>query len=285
MGWIGRLGAGAILLGFAVAGHAAQIRDAYFRTSDGIQLSYRESGAGPKTLIFIPGWLMPAEIFDAQLQALGESYHVYALSPRSQGRSDLYVGRHSAALRARDIEEFVVHVNAPDSVLVGWSLGVMEALDYVHRYRPAGLRALVLIDNSIGAGRPPRPRAHAQGGIETPEMRTAHLTDFVKGMFRTPQAPEFIDIILQSVLRPPASVAQELLAKPYPREYYKDVIYQENIPVWYAVTPRFREQGEELMAHLDKARMTVYPTAGHALFVDAAPQFNADLRHFLEQVY
>ena len=171
MDWIRQILASALLLGFAVVGQAAQIRDEYFRTSDGIQLHYRESGAGPKTLIFIPGWLMPAEIFDAQLRALGESYHVYAFSPRSQGRSDLYVGRHTAALRARDINEFVVHVNAPDSVLVGWSLGVMEALDYVHRYRPVGLRGLVLIDNSIGAGRPPRPHPQAAGAAETPETR------------------------------------------------------------------------------------------------------------------
>jgi len=287
MDWIGRIFAGVVLLGCAAAAQAAEIRDGYFRTSDGIQLHYRESGTGPKTLIFIPGWLMPAEIFDAQLRALGDSLHVYALSPRSQGRSDLYVGRHTAALRARDIHEFVVHANVPDPVLVGWSLGVMEALDYVHRYRPASLRALVLIDNSIGAGRPPRPRPHPQGrgDVETPEMRVAHLTEFVKSMFKTPQAPEFIDIILQSALRPPRSVAQELLAKPYPREYYKDVIYQENIPVWYAITPRFREQGDELMAHLGKARVTVYPNAGHALFVDAAPQFNADLQRFLETVY
>ncbi len=270
----------------AVASQALEIQDGYFRTSDGVRLHYRQAGSGPKTLVFIPGWLMPADIFDAQLAQFGADYRVVALSPRSQGGSDLYGGHHSAELRARDIEEFVGHLETPDFVLVGWSLGVMEGLDYVHRYHPGGLRAMVLIDNSIGEASPPvvAPRK-APMKPPTPAQRIQNLKDFVRGMFRTPQPPAFLAQIDRSVLRPSPQVAQELLAKPYPREYYKNSIYQENVPVWYAITPRFREQGAALMAHLASARMTVYPAAGHALFVDAAVQFNTDLRHFLEDVY
>ncbi|MEI8298714.1 MAG: hypothetical protein WCH32_11885 [Pseudomonadota bacterium] len=55
--------------------------------------------------------------------------------------------------------------------------------------------------------------------------------------------------------------------------------------MWYAITPRFKEQGSALLTHLPSARMTVYPAAGHALFVDAAAQFDADLLRFLEAVY
>ena len=289
MRWLRRFARALVMLSYAVTAQAADIHDGYFRTSDGIRLHYREAGSGSKTLVFIPGWLMPAEIFDGQLRELGDHYRVYALSPRSQGGSDLYVGRHTPTVRSRDIHEFFAHIAASDCVLVGWSLGVMEGLDYVQRYRPQGLKAMVLIDNSIGAGQPPtaaprRPARHAARAA-TPEQRIEHLKAFVRGMFKTPQSDDFIDIINRSVLRPPASVGHELLAKPYPRKYYKDVIYQENIPVWYAITPRFHAQGEELMASLPSARVTEYPHAGHALFVDAAPQFNADLRGFLEAVY
>ncbi len=263
-----------------------EIRDGYFRTSDGIRLHYRQAGSGPKTLVFIPGWLMPAEIFDTQLAQLSSHYRVVALSPRSQGGSDLYAGRHSPELRARDIDEFVASLDAPDFVLVGWSLGVMEGLDYVHRYHPGGLRAMVLIDNSIGEATPPAVAAHKRASKPmTSSMRIQHLKDFVRGMFRTVQAPAFLERIDRSVQRPPAAVGEELLAKPYPREYYKNSIYQENVPVWYAITPRFKEQGSALLTHLPSARMTVYPAAGHALFVDAAAQFDADLLRFLEAVY
>ncbi len=265
---------------------AAGVEDRFFRTSDGVRLHYRQAGTGARTLVFVPGWLMPADIFDRQLTALGDDFAVYSLSPRSQGRSDLYAGPHTAELRARDIDEFVRQVAPGDFTLVGWSLGVMEALDYVQRFHPPHLRALVLIDNSIGAGTPPRPSNRPKSAhVQTEAEREAYLKNFINGMFKTRQSDEFIELIQQSALRPSAEVARQLLAKPYPREYYKNVIYQANLPTWYAITPRFREQGDELRAHLPQARVTVYPQAGHALFADLPDEFNADLRQFLGTVY
>ncbi len=278
------MGVAALLL-VGAAACADEIQDGYFHTSDGVRLHYREAGTTGRTLVFIPGWLMPAEIFDGQLRALSSHYHVFALSPRSQGQSAAYAGRHTPELRARDISEFVEHVAPGDFVLVGWSLGVMEGLDYVHRFHPHGLKAMVLIDNSIGEAQPPRAAPAKRRATETAAERVERLRAFVRSMFHTPQPPEFIDLIDQSVLRVPNDIAQELLAKPYPREYYKTVIYKEGVPVLYAITPRLREQGAALVAHLPGARVTVYPSAGHALFVDAAAEFNADLERFLEDVH
>jgi microsomal epoxide hydrolase len=272
------------LLLLAVAARADEIQDGYFHTTDGVRLHYREAGSAGRTLLFIPGWLMPAEIFDGQLRALSMHYHVFALSPRSQGRSDAYPGLHTPDLRARDIKEFVEQVAPGEFVLVGWSLGVMEGLDYVARFRPGGLKAMVLIDNSIGEAQPPRAQPSKRPATETSAERVQRLRAFVRSMFHTPQPTEFIDLIDRSVLRVPNDIAQELLAKPYPREYYKNVIYKEGVPVLYAITPRFRDQGAALAAHLPVARVAVYPTAGHALFVDAAADFNADLERFLEDV-
>jgi microsomal epoxide hydrolase len=279
--WAGLL----VLLLAAVTARAEEIRDGYFHTSDGIRLHYREAGHGDKVIVLVPGWLMPAEIFDGQLRGLGDDYHVYALSPRSQGQSDAYSGRHTPERRARDIKEFIDHLGPGGFVLGGWSLGVMEALDYVERFRPPGLRALVLVDNSIGEATPPRPGLTPRRGVESVAARAERLRAFVRGMFHTPQPPEFLELIDRSVLRVPSDIAQELLAKPYAREYYKNVIYRERVPVLYAITPRLRDQGAALAAHLPGARVTVYPAAGHALFVDAAAEFNADLGRFLAGVY
>ncbi len=273
-----------ILLLLAMGAGAEEIRDGYFHTSDGVRLHYREAGSGARTLVFIPGWLMPAEVFDGQLRSLAPRYHVLALSPRSQGQSDAYPGRHTPQRRALDIQEFVESLATPDFVLVGWSLGVMEGLDYVERYRPQALKALVLIDNSIGEAQPPRVSAAKRRGTETNAERAERLRGFVRGLFHTPQPTEFIELIDRSVLRVPKDIADELLAKPYPREYYKNAIYRQGVPVFYAITPRFRDQGAALLTHLSSARVSLYPSAGHAIFVDAAAEFDADLEHFLAGV-
>ena len=54
-----------------------------------MRLHYLE--AGPRlghTIVFVPGWTMPAWIWAPQIQAFGQQYHVMAFDPRGQGDSD-----------------------------------------------------------------------------------------------------------------------------------------------------------------------------------------------------
>lgn len=259
---------------------AASIRDGEVITSDGVRLHYREAGQGAITVFFVPGWLMPAEIFDAQLEGLSTDYRAVSFSPRSQGRSQAYKGLHTAEIRARDISEVIAATVEGPFVLAGWSLGVMEGLDYVSRFRPKNLVGLVLIDNSIGEASPPKSTRKRNNAATTSEYNE-RMRAFVRSMFRTPQPESFLAMIDRSTQQVPTDIADELLAKPYPREYYKEVIYRESLPVLYAITPRFREQGAALTARLPVAKVSIYEEAGHALFVDSAARFNSELAEFV----
>ena len=64
-----------------------QIESGHFKTSDGVQLHYLEAGSGP-TLVFVPGWTMPAEIWDPQIRHFAATHRVVALDPRGHGRSE-----------------------------------------------------------------------------------------------------------------------------------------------------------------------------------------------------
>ena len=117
----------------------------FFKSSDGVAIHYIEAGSGEMTLVFIPGWLMPARIFDKQLADLSRDYRVIMLAPRGQVFSKTSPQKLDAIARARDIDELLRHARVRDHVLVGWSLGVMEVLDYSTRYVHQDLRGLVLI--------------------------------------------------------------------------------------------------------------------------------------------
>lgn len=54
-------------------------------TSDSVELHYLEAGSGP-TLVFVPGWTMPAWIWKPQLEHFSTDHRVVALDPRGQGR-------------------------------------------------------------------------------------------------------------------------------------------------------------------------------------------------------
>jgi microsomal epoxide hydrolase len=275
-GWLG-------FWGVIPSAQATDVQSHYFYTSDGARLHYLEAGQGSMTLIFIPGWLMPASIFNQQITALSKNYRVAVLDPRSQGQSDVWHGSHSAERRARDIAEWLQKIKPERFVLIGWSLGVMEGLDYVSRFRPPGLNGLVLIDNSIGEGQPPPTPSHVIKPT-APVDRTVYLHQFVRSMFKSHPSEDLLKEIDDSTLKVSAKVAAQLLAKPYSREYYRQAILDSNVPVLYAITPHLEYQGVALQNDYPKAQIRVYANAGHALFFDESDRFNEDVQHFVAQL-
>ena len=258
------------------------LKEKSFVTSDRVRLTYVTGGSGDIDLIFIPGWLMPAEIFQPQLEYFSKKYRVHSLNPRSQGTSDIYRGPRLAELRARDIKEFIAHLKSQRFVLLGWSLGVMESLDYLTRYGQEGMTALVLIDNSIGEGDPPKARGSARSKM-TQAQFTKYIKEFARAIFKTTPEADFIAVVEKSGLRlaKNPSDAFDVLTKPYERQYYRDAVYATNRPIWYAITPRYIEQSQLFIDKHPQGQTKIYNDAGHALFVDAADEFNRDLEAFL----
>lgn len=257
--------------------HGQQIQSRFFTTSDGTRMHYLEAGTGTKTLAFIPGWLMPAVIFDKQIKDLSKTYRVLVLDPRSQGQSAVARGSHAPERRIKDIQEWLDAAKVSDFVLIGWSLGVLESLDFLTRHPAPGLKGLVLIDNSIGVGKP--PGGGSPKFVETMRddvKREAYLRKFAAGLYRTRPPAEISQAVVDSALRAPPEAAIQLLQQPYPRTYWRDAVLRQSVPVLYAVTPKFREQARILKDTGDPALVSidVYEKAGHALFVDEPLRFN-----------
>lgn len=253
-----------------------------FKTSDGVSLNYMQAGHASRSIVFVPGWLMPAEIFKHQLNELSQDYRVIVLDPRGQGRSQAKVKDMSAQRRAKDIKELIQHLKLKDYVLAGWSLGVMEILETVERHPLPGLRGLVLIDNSIGMG-PAKAATAWKKPMKAAEFQS-YVERFATAIFKQAPTDGLVEVIVQSATRLPPKTAWQLLDKPHDRSYYKNVILSTSMPVWYAITPRYSPQADELLATRVDASMTLFPEAGHALFVDSAPDFNAQMRQFMQSL-
>jgi len=54
------------LLILTVLNSSAQTKSNFFKTSDGVRIHYLEAGSG-KAIVFIPGWTMPAWIWEKQI--------------------------------------------------------------------------------------------------------------------------------------------------------------------------------------------------------------------------
>lgn len=277
--------AAAVLAVLALVGvHPAAAQDAvqsrYFLTSDGVRLHYLEAGpATGHTIVFIPGWTMPAWIWQPQIRAFAPHYHVVAFDPRGQGDSAAPSWGYEPARRSQDIAELVSGLAPVPVLLVGWSLGVLDTLAYVRAHGDLMVAGLVLVDNSVGEDPAPPPRLHHPRPV-MPHAIAMHR--FVAGMFLHKPSESYLDRLTEATLHTPEAASRALLAYPVPRTYWRDAIYSTEKPVLYVVRPGWlAEQATNLAHNRPGTQIAVFPGAGHALFVDDAARFNALLAGFI----
>lgn len=251
-----------------------------FITSDGVRLHYISEGRG-ETLLFIPGWSMPAEIWRDQIDYFSRRYRVVALDPRSQGDSQVAMSGHAMQRRAEDLNDLIEHLRLRRVVLIGWSLGVMEALMFVNTHGDSKVTALVFVDNSVGES--PGQKGGDEIRYEPPRNRQREMATFVGSMFKTARSPEYLEWLTYQAMRTPPEVGARLLSIPYPRTYWRSAVYNTRRPLLYAVTPSLQAQADTLRRKRKDTYIEVFAGAGHALFVDEPEHFNLSVAAFLEK--
>ncbi len=271
----------AALAAILVAMPAAALDSRFFTTSDGVRLHVLEGGPPPAPVIaFIPGWSMPADIWRLQLEALGARYRVAALDPRGQGRSAVPQSGYTLERRAADVREFLALY--PRAVLVGWSLGALESLEYVRANGTAGIAGLVVVDSSVGE--PPAPPAGVFRESLRGNRRRA-LNEFVNAIFKTPRSEAELAALVAGALRMRLEDSLALLSYPVPREHWRAAAHGVKAPLLYVVTPQFAEQAANLARNRPETETVVFERAGHALFVDEPERFNALLEDFARRAF
>ncbi len=251
--------------------------------SDGVVLSVIESGVNknaPLTIVLIPGWCMPAWLWQPQMDALSAHYPVIALDPRGQGESDVPDSGYNFERRATDIHEFLLPYQ--NVLLVGWSLGALEVLEYAHRFGEDKLAGMVLVDSSVGELPVPPPGGTFLEALR--EKRNDTLDEFVRAMYASPRPEAEVIALLHDVKRMSLDNSIALLSSGIPREHWKACAHGFKKPLLYVVTPQFEEQACNLEKNRPGTRVEIFAEAGHALFVDEPERFNALLLDFAGSV-
>jgi microsomal epoxide hydrolase len=274
----------ALLFGTAAAPEGS--RDGSVITSDGVRLHYLE--AGPRdapTIVFVPGWAMPAWIWRRQIAFFARRYHVVAMDPRGQGDSDVPATGYDQTRRGADIGEVIAHVARRPVLLVGWSLGVLDSLAYIDAQGDGRIAGLVLVDNSVGEEPAPvvRPVPPRRGPPPRPIPYDVRMAAFVRAMFKHPVDPAFVDELTDAAVHLPEPDAKRLLAYPVPRSFWRHAIYSTAKPVLYAVRPGLAAQAANLAANHPATDTEIFADAGHALFVDDADRFDALMQDFISR--
>jgi len=265
----------------------AGVADQWFVTSDSVRLHYLSAGTGP-TIVFIPGWTMPADIWEPQLRYFARSHRVIALDPRSQGGSARVSDGNFVDRRAQDVHELVRHLGAQPVVLVGWSLGVVEVLQVVERFGTADVAGLVLVDGVIWVA------PHSSFATLVDSMLARMLRDrrtftaaFVHDMYRTRQDSHYLARVTRAALSTPTPTAYTLLASAYAvgRRDWRAALSRVDRPVLCVGTGFMRETADTVRARVLDAQVEIFEDAGHAIFIDEPGRFNRVLERFVQRLH
>jgi esterase len=128
------------------AQYPAAMERCYFH-HDGLRFSYLDPGGRGQVLVALHAHFMEAVTFAPLAAGLGPEWRVVALDQRGHGFSD-HAPTYTRADYVGDLQAFCEHLRLRDVVLLGNSLGGVNAYQFAARH-PARVRGLVIED--IGA--------------------------------------------------------------------------------------------------------------------------------------
>lgn len=230
-------------------------------------------------MVFLPGWSMPAELFVPQLKALGRSRNVRALDPRGQGESEAPTAGYDATRRARDLYEFFGSMRRPP-IVVAWSLAGIEMLHGLRQFGDARIRALVLVDSSLGEGPAGTGEVIAAFRAQLLADRRGTLEGFARAIFRSPRSDEQIGSLVDAMQGVPLQPSLDMLDYSLPRPALRDAARNFRKPLMLAYTPQYRSQVALHKEARPETQVELFEEAGHALFADEPDRFNRVLDAF-----
>ena len=263
----------------------------------GLEIHYREAGAGPLVLLLVPGWTMDSRIFSEQLAyfADGDRVRAIALDPRGHGLSSCTDRGHSYAQHGRDLYAFIEALDLENVVLCGWSFATLAVLACVHFHGVDRLAGLIMLDG------PPRAvgadnhddwvtyRRDDSDGFRAfftngpLKDRDAFNREFARWMLEFPDE-EKIRWISEMSNQLDATAASRLNESSDILDYRQDLVSLEGrIPLMYVMR---EERGTVVRewAAANTPSAAVHSFGKHLMFLERSEEFNAILTDFLESI-
>jgi len=261
-------------------------RDVRLKVGD-IKIHYLEAGSGDRTLVFIPGWTMTAEVWREQIPYFASrGFRVIALDPRSQGKTSKTDSGNTYHQQAADLHEFLYRLQIEESYLVGWSSGVAVILEYVSSSETFPPEKIVFVDGSpagLESDDYPGSMSVQQArkmlfGLQ--DNRDETTDKFVRDMFKVRQPEWLIKDLVEDSLRTPIGAAISLYM-----DYFlgdrRSALNHIAVPCLIMTPFDSPAVGEYMKSKILRPELKVIEGTGSAMFLDKPQAFNQALETFL----
>lgn len=291
-----------VVLLLSLAGHSwageldspATIRQGYATLGSGVRIHYLEAGAttDAPALVLIPGWRLPAFLWDEQLKTFSTMTRVIAIDPRSQGESSKTSDGNTPESRAADLHGLLEQLEVRRFVLVGWSQGAQDVAAYLQQFGTDSVAGVVFVDSPVSWG-PSEIEAHKEfakvilAGIA---VYAAHPGEYSEGMvhsiLKKPHPDLNLQRVVRSTLQTPTDTGIAMLVADIFGADRRPALARLDRPalvIASAESPLLDVQ-KEMAATIPGSRFLVIEGAGHAVFVDEPQKFDDALRALLQTI-
>lgn len=265
-----------------------------FATSDGVTLSYQDTGGDGIPLVMLPGWGQTQQLFHHQLSL---DRRVITVDHRGHGLSDKPVHGYRIARLARDIVELCEHLELEELDVLGHSMGASVLWSVYDLHGPWRIRRMISVDQPAAVTTTPSMSTldKQQSGaiVDTdgvfalaenlagPNGAQA-CEEFVATMFKGP-APDVWAEVVEAIHTLPAHAAVPLL-KDHARIDWRDVLPTISIPtllIGCANSHVSTASQRYIAEQIPQAQLHIADVDNHFPFLTDPDGFNTVLDKFL----
>ncbi|MFO1456047.1 MAG: alpha/beta hydrolase [Steroidobacteraceae bacterium] len=268
----------------------------YIAAPDGVPLCVFETGNPKgKELLLIHGFSQSYAVFKLQYEGpLAKDHRIVAFDLRGHGCSGKPWAESAYTTTrawADDVDAVIRARKLRRPLIVAWSFGGYVTTHYIKHHGTAGIAGAVMVGSNAGLPPPPtdpaaiaRFEAAKAANARRPPDIEAGIADghgFVKVMVVKPPPPDMAEIMFATNQMMPPYARRAMSNLPLQLD---DVVPKMTTPVMLLVGEKDLSQSVEALTALAKrlpdGRVKVIPGAGHAAFIDAPQEFDADILEF-----
>src|SRR5215210_6315330 len=179
-----------------------------------IQMAYTDAGAGDP-VVRIHGYPFNRSLWNQQVAALSSTYRVITPDLRGFGETAPSEGPATMSLMAQDVDHMMDHLEIPQAVIGGLSMGGYVALAFPKQF-PSRVRALILADTRAQADTEEAKQTRFQQAEKALAEGMAAIADSMLPKLLTPETvskhPEVVKRVRDMMLKTkPEGAAAALL--------------------------------------------------------------------------